>query len=94
MPPRLTPGPVFPLQNAVRNDLSSDGFASEFFQRACAMEIIEVVEGEKGWTVKHGARILFIDTVEERTFQTALAISNTLFDEGVRSQVVLVRKDN
>ncbi len=46
----------------------------------------------KGWTVKHGARVLFIDTVEERTFQTALAISHTLFDEGVRTQVVLIRQ--
>jgi hypothetical protein len=58
------------------------------------METIEVVESDKGWTVKHGAKVLFIDTVEERTFQTALAISHTLFDEGVRTQVVLVRQDN
>jgi hypothetical protein len=58
------------------------------------METIEVVEGEKGWTVKHRARVLFIDTVEERTFQTALAISHTLFDEGVQSQVVLIRQNN
>jgi hypothetical protein len=58
------------------------------------METIEVVEDEKGWTVRHGDRILFMDTVEERTFQTALAISNTLFDEGVRAQVVLIRQDN
>ena len=58
------------------------------------METIEVVEGEKGWTVKHGTRVLFTDTVEERTFQAALAISHTLFDEGVRTQVVLVRDDN
>ena len=58
------------------------------------METIEVVEDEKGWTVKHHGRILFIDTVEERTFRTALAISNTLFDEGVRAQVVLIRRDN
>ncbi len=58
------------------------------------METIEVVESEKGWTVKHRARVLFIDTVEERTFQTALAISHTLFDEGVPTQVVLVRRDN
>jgi hypothetical protein len=58
------------------------------------METIEVVEGEKGWTVKHRARVLFIDTVEERTFQTALAISNTLFDEGVQTQVVLIRQNN
>ncbi len=54
------------------------------------METIEVVEDEKGWTVRHGNQILFIDTVEERTFKTALAISHTLFDEGVRTQVVLV----
>jgi hypothetical protein len=58
------------------------------------METIEVVEDEKGWTVKHGGRVLFIDTVEERTFQTALAISHTLFDQGVRTQVVLIRQDN
>jgi hypothetical protein len=58
------------------------------------METIEVVEGDKGWTVKHRARVLFIDTVEERTFQTALAISHTLFDEGVPSQVVLIRQSN
>jgi hypothetical protein len=44
--------------------------------------------------VKHGGQILFIDTIEERTLQTALAISHTLFDESVRTQVVLVRKDN
>jgi hypothetical protein len=56
------------------------------------METIEIVEDEKGWTVMHGARVLFIDTIEERTFQTALAISHTLFDEGVPTQVVLVRK--
>ncbi|CAN5238894.1 hypothetical protein BH10PSE3_BH10PSE3_36000 [soil metagenome] len=58
------------------------------------METIEVVEGEKGWTVRHGSQVLFIDTLEERTFQTALAISNTLFDEGVHAQVVLIRQDN
>ena len=58
------------------------------------METIEVVEGDKGWTVKHRARVLFIDTVEERTFQTALAISHTLFDEGVPTQVVLIRQSN
>jgi hypothetical protein len=58
------------------------------------METIEVVEDEKGWTVRHGAQVLFIDTVEERTFQAALAISHTLFDEGVRTQVVLVRRDH
>jgi hypothetical protein len=55
------------------------------------METIEVIEGEDSWTVKHGDRVLFIDTVEERTFQTALAISNTLFD-GVPAQVVRVRQ--
>ncbi|WP_165186821.1 hypothetical protein [Caulobacter soli] len=58
------------------------------------METIEVVEDEKGWTVKHRARVLFIDTVEERTFQTALAISHSLFDEGVPTQVVLIRQNN
>lgn len=58
------------------------------------METIEVVEDEKGWTVKHGTRVLFTDTVEARTFQAALAISHTLFDDGVRSQVVLIRNDN
>ena len=58
------------------------------------METIVVVEDDKGWTVKHGERVLFSDTVEERTFQAALAISDTLFDEGVRAQVVLVRRDN
>jgi hypothetical protein len=58
------------------------------------METIEVIEDDKGWTVKHGSRVLFMDTVEERTFQTALAISNTLFDKGVRTQVVLVRRDH
>jgi hypothetical protein len=58
------------------------------------METIEVVEGDKGWTVRHRARVLLIDTVEERTFQTALAISHTLFDEGVQTQVVLIRQSN
>lgn len=58
------------------------------------METIEVIQGDNGWTVKHGARVLFIDTVEERTYQTALAISHTLFDDGVRAQVVLVRQDS
>jgi hypothetical protein len=57
------------------------------------METIEIVEDEKGWTVKHGAQVLFIDTVEERTFQTAVAISHTLFDQGVPTQVILVRKN-
>ena len=57
------------------------------------METIEIVEDEKGWTVKHGAEVLFIDTVEERTFRTAVAISHTLFDRGVPTQVVLVRKN-
>jgi hypothetical protein len=28
MPPRLTPGPVFPLTKLMRNDLAPDGFAS------------------------------------------------------------------
>ena len=58
------------------------------------METIEIVEGEKNWTVRHGTRVLFIDTVEERTFRTALAISRTLFDESVRAQVVLIRRDH
>ena len=56
------------------------------------METIEVVESDKGWTVRHGARILFIDTVKERTLRTAQVISETLFDEGVRRQVILVRQ--
>lgn len=63
-------------------------------QASTITETIEVVQDEKGWTVKHGSRVPFIDTVEERSFQTALAISNTLFDEGVRAQVVLIRRDN
>lgn len=58
------------------------------------METIEVVEDETGWTVKHRDHVLFMDTIEERTFQAALAISGTLFDEGVRAQVVLIRRDN
>lgn len=57
------------------------------------METIEVIEGEDGWTVRQGTRILFTDTVEERSFQAALAISDALFDEGVAAQVVLVRLD-
>ncbi len=55
------------------------------------METIEVIEGDKGWTVKNGSQILFTDTVEERTFQAALAISDAMFDEGVPAQVVLIR---
>jgi len=58
------------------------------------METIEVVEDEKGWTVRHGSEVLFTDTVEERTFQAALAISHTLFDKDVDTQVVLVRRDH
>lgn len=58
------------------------------------METIEVVEEEHGWTVRHGTNILFIDTVEERSFRTALEISNTMFEEGVRAQVILTRRDN
>ncbi len=58
------------------------------------METIEVIEGEHGWTVKHGAQVLFIDSVEARSFQAALAISSTLFDKGVAAQVVLVRLDS
>ncbi len=58
------------------------------------MKTIEVVQGEHGWTVRHGAQILFIDSVEERSFQAALAISSTLFDKGVPAQVVLVRLDS
>ena len=58
------------------------------------METIEIVEGADGWTVRRGAEVLFIDTVEERTFQTALAISNSLFEDGVQTQVVLVRLDS
>jgi len=58
------------------------------------METIEVVESDKGWTVRHGARVLFIDTVKERTLQTAQAISDSLFAEGVRRQVVLIRQDS
>jgi hypothetical protein len=74
--------------------LALAGFASDFVQRARAMETIEVVESDKGWTVRHGARVLFIDTVKERTLQTAQAISDSLFDEGVRRQVVLIRQDS
>jgi hypothetical protein len=58
------------------------------------METIEVVESDDRWTVRHRDRVLFIDTIEARTFQTALAISNTLFDEGVPTQVILVRQDS
>jgi hypothetical protein len=57
------------------------------------METIEVIEGEDGWTVKQGTRILFTDKVEERSFRAALAISDALVDEGVPAQVVLVRLD-
>lgn len=57
------------------------------------METIEIVEGEKSWTVRHGTRVLFIDTVRERTLRTALAISRTLFDDA-RAQVVLIRRDH
>jgi hypothetical protein len=57
------------------------------------MQTIEVIEGEDGWTVRQGTRILFTDTVEERSFRAALAISDALFDEGVPAQVVLVRLD-
>jgi hypothetical protein len=38
--------------------------------------------------------VLFIDTVEERTLRTALAIGRTLFDEGAPAQVVLIRRDH
>ena len=55
------------------------------------METIEVIEGDEGWTVKNGSRILFTDTVEERTFQAALAISDAMFEEGVPAQVILIR---
>ncbi len=55
------------------------------------METIEVVEGQDGWTVKQGSRVLFTDTVEERSFRAALAISDAMFDEGLPTQVVLVR---
>ena len=58
------------------------------------MKTIEFVRGEQGWTVKHGAQILFFDPVEERSFQAALAISSTLFDKCVPAQVVLVRLDS
>jgi hypothetical protein len=58
------------------------------------METIEIVEGEKNWTVRYGTRVLFIDTVEERTLRTALAISRILFDEGVPARVVLIRRDH
>jgi hypothetical protein len=58
------------------------------------METLEVVEQERGWVVKHGTEILFIDPVEARSFRTALEISNTMFDEGVRAQVILIRQDN
>lgn len=58
------------------------------------METIEVIEGENGWTVRRGDRVLFTDTVEERSFQAALAISDALFDEGVPAQVILVRLDS
>jgi hypothetical protein len=57
------------------------------------METIEVIEGEGGWTVRQGTRILFTDTVEARSFQAAQAISDALVDEGVPAQVVLVRLD-
>ena len=57
------------------------------------METIEVIEGEPGWTVRNGSRVLFTDTVEDRTFRAALAISDAMADEGVPTQLVLIRLD-
>jgi len=55
------------------------------------MKTIEVIQGEDGWTVQRGDRVLFTDTTEDRSFRAALAISDALFDEGVPAQVILVR---
>jgi hypothetical protein len=103
MPPRLTSGPVFlpllksrsasnrtPLRNPFRGGRV---LASRPGSERDLMQTIEVIEGEDGWTVRQGTRILFTDTVEERSFRAALAISDALFDEGVPAQVVLVRLD-
>ena len=55
------------------------------------IETIEIVESQNDWTVKHGPRVLFTDTVEDRPFRAARAISDPMFDEGLSSQVILVR---
>lgn len=57
------------------------------------MQTIEVIEGDSGWTVRNGSRVLFTDTVEERTFRAALAISDAMLDDGVPTLVVLIRLD-
>jgi hypothetical protein len=57
------------------------------------MQTIEVIEGDGGWTVRNGSRVLFTDTVEDRTFRAALAISDAMLDDGVPTLVVLIRLD-
>ena len=57
------------------------------------MQTIEVIEGDGGWTVRNGSRVLFTDTVKERTFRAALAISDAMLDDGVPTLVVLIRLD-
>lgn len=57
------------------------------------MQTIEVIEGDGGWTVRNGSRVLFTDTIEERTFRAALAISDAMLDDGVPTLVVLIRLD-
>ena len=55
------------------------------------IETIEMVESQNGWTAKPGPRVLFTDTFEDKPFRAALAISNPMFDDGLSSQLILIR---
>jgi hypothetical protein len=55
------------------------------------LNLIQVANTPKGWTVFEGDRALERRADEEAAIKAALAICDRRFDEGVRSQVSLTR---
>ena len=60
--------------------------ASEFL-----MQTLVVVETGDGWRVERDGHVIFKAPAEERCFQHALDTSSRLFEDGVRTEVVLRR---
>lgn len=55
------------------------------------MKTLTVVEDLNSWRVERQGRVIFEALEEERCFQHALETSSKLFEEGMRTQVLLRR---
>ena len=55
------------------------------------MQTLRVIESEDGWSVEREGRVIFQAQGEERCFIHALETSSQMFDDGVRTWVILDR---